>query len=179
MTHKITAKELRELLDYDPATGIFVWRARPAVDRHVRRWNTKHAGKVAGNRCRLSKTHKTDYVVIGVHARRYLAHRLAWLHVHGEWPADEIDHRDLDGTNNAIENLRHATRTQNGINRIVKVGASGYRGVTWSHKLQTWRAQIRDNGRMKYLGCFGDPRVAHEAYLAARKGVHPEFARAS
>lgn len=69
----LTAERLRSLLRYDPDTGTFVWAARTS--------NRIKIGDVAG------RPHNRGYVAIGVDGRVYLAHRLAWLWVTGNWPA--------------------------------------------------------------------------------------------
>jgi hypothetical protein len=99
----ITAERLRQLLHYDPERGVFTWLSRPAE----RSWNTRFAGTRAGT------INGLGYVVIGILGRRYKAHRLAWLYVHGEWPGRELDHINCDKSDNRIANLRPATRSQN------------------------------------------------------------------
>lgn len=116
----IGAPELRELLDYDPASGVFRWR-------HTTRGYVQK-GRVAG--CYT----KNWYVNICVRGRNYGAHRLAWLYVHGEWPPKFIDHVNGDLSDNRIANLRPATRAQNGANRKLESNSSsGLKGVSW-HK---------------------------------------------
>lgn len=75
----LTAARLRELLEYDSATGAFHWK--------VNRGQKARIGSVAG------WTDPFGHVHIHVDGRRFLAHRLAWLHVHGEWPKLNIDHK--------------------------------------------------------------------------------------
>jgi len=175
MTEKLTSDRLKELLDYDPATGVFIWRARPANSRMEKVWNGRHAGKVAGSLRLLSKSHKTKYRVIAIDSKPYLGHRLAWLYVYGEWPTHEVDHRDLDGGNNSIKNLRPATRGQNAANRGVhKNNTSGFKGIYQNKKGGRWVAQ-----RNGYIGSFDAPEAAHAAYMQTLSSDHPEFARAS
>jgi hypothetical protein len=78
---------LRELLSYDPKTGMFTWRIRSA--RRV------HIGDVAGG------VNGRGYLTIRVDGRQYLAHRLAFLHMTGSWPKKEhIDHINMDRADN-------------------------------------------------------------------------------
>jgi hypothetical protein len=74
----LTQARLRELLQYDPVTGVFRWRAG------------RYIGRVAG--CSADGNHNR-YARIRVDGRMYYAHRLSWLYVHGTWPA-VIDHAD-------------------------------------------------------------------------------------
>jgi hypothetical protein len=93
----LTAEKLRKALDYDPETGAFTWRFRDDVCKGA---NTRFAGKPAG--CLTP----SGNVNIGVYGPLYMAQRLAWLHVHGEWPPGSLEHIDGDKTNNALANLR-------------------------------------------------------------------------
>ncbi len=163
----ITYHRLLELLDYDPATGMFRWR--------VKRHRVK-AGTVAG--C----LHGTGYVVISADGQIYLAHRLAWLWMTGKWPSDDIDHANLDRSDNRWSNLREATRSQNRANAPIhahnKVRLKGvYRAPAKLDK--PFRAEIRKDGKRYFLGYFKTKEEAHAAYGAAATSLHGEFARAS
>ena len=88
-------------------------------------WTTKHCGKVAGGIRRPVKGPAYRFIRIG--AAQYQAHRLVWLHVHGESVPDMIDHQDRDPLNNRLKNLRAATRAQNRANSrpSTKLGVKG------------------------------------------------------
>jgi hypothetical protein len=162
---ELTAERLRELLHYNPETGEFTWLAAPRAQRQ------------AGDRAGFANN---GYRLIGIAGHRYYEHRLAWLYMAGEWPPENIDHRDLDRANNRWTNLRLATYSQNAQNRpIGKANTSGYKGVYW-HKIdEKWRAVIRVGGRRKHLGLFNDKEAAHAAYVAAAEKHYGEFARAA
>lgn len=163
----LTAERLRELLVYDPATGVFRWLAGGA----------KHsAGDVAG--C-VKPDGKRFYRYIGIDYRVYVAHRLAWLYMTGAWPAGEIDHRDTDGTNNRWGNLRSATRSQNAANRGAQSNSfSGLKGA-FRDRRGRWRSSIQYGGRRLHIGSFATPEEAHAAYLEKAKQLFNEFARAA
>ena len=155
----LDSSRLKELLEYDEDTGVFVW----LQTRRVK------AGSVAG--C----ADKNGYWRIWIDQREYLAHRLAWLYVHGEWPKDQIDHRDGNRSNNRICNLRECSMAQNNQNALRKPGiGSPYTGVRWAKNRQAWEAKIGFSGVSKHLGYFSDPEAARDAYLAA-KSNHHEF----
>lgn len=89
-----------------------------------------------------------------------------------------VDHIDRDGLNNRRENLRLATRSENGRNQKCRSdNTSGYKGVHWHKGTRKWIAQIRLNGKAKHLGLFKTPEEAHVAYQEAAKELFGEFAR--
>lgn len=157
--HDLTAERLREVLDYNPETGGFAWRAangrrgKPGLP----------AGRKAGK-----------YVGITVDGKAYLAHRLAWLYVHGCWPpAGYIDHANGDPKDNRIANLREGSNGQNMQNQVRahSNNRTGLLGVS-SHKSGRFVAGIRRNGRYHYLGIYDTPQEAHDRYLQAKREIH-------
>ena len=88
-----------------------------------------------------------------------------------------IDHADGDGLNNRRSNLRPATYQQNAVNSKPNSNSrTGFKGVAPT-KSGRWTAQIRVDGRAKYLGTFGSPDEAACAYDAEAIRIHGEFAR--
>lgn len=156
-----TAQRVRELLLYNPEDGEFTWRVNIS---------NRKAGTVAG-----CTAHQRGYRRIAVDGKRYLAHRLAWLYVTGEWPEEEIDHVDGQTDNNRFINLRPASRVQNAQNAKRDVGiTSKYPGVYWHPAREKWAARIRiGDGKRKFLGRFGEERDAALAYQTARDFYHP------
>lgn len=172
----LTEEILRQLLYYDPTTGVFTWLTKPGDERYVRTWNTRFAGKTAGR----TKPNKNGYLELGIDAKLYYSHRLAWLYMTGEWPKVNIDHEDTNKSNNAWENLREATVSQNGFNRGAEIGnATGYKGVIFFKQgnYERYRSEISVNGTRYRLGYFHTPEEAHEAYGRASIKYHGEFAR--
>jgi hypothetical protein len=157
----LTQARLKELLHYDSETGVFKWR--------VTRGRIL-AGTEAG-------TLRDDgHVQICVDYALYGAHQLAWLYVHGYIPA-QIDHRDTDGANNRIGNLREATTAQNNWNVGLKASnTSGVKGVHWCASMGKWAAAIRCNGKKRHLGLFDNLEDAKAAYTTAADQLHGEFA---
>ncbi len=161
----IKSYEVREWLDYEPKTGVFRWRRKP------KRWSI-NVGDVAGF------DQKTGHRAITIQGRSYYAHRLAWLWMTGEWPAGQIDHRDLNPANNRWENLREATHSQNNMNhRVRRDSATGLKGVV-AHRGR-FLARITADKRTRHLGTFRTAAEAHAAYRAAVETVHGQFGRAS
>lgn len=155
---------LRERFNYDPETGSLIWRTSPAIRR---------LGKEAGTE---SGGHRKVFLL----GKQYEVHRVIWAMVTGEWPSTQIDHKNLDGTDNRWGNLRLATKSQNAMNtRIRKDNKSGYKGVFWDKNLRKYRADIRLPTLRKHLGLFDDPKLAHEAYAKAVADNFGEFGRVS
>lgn len=155
----LSAERLRELLDYNPNTGVFVWK-KPTSNR-VR------VGTVAG-----TPTVK-GYWHISVDKQMFYAHQLAWIHVHGSMPRGGLDHRDGDGRNNAIANLREATYLENGQNQKLRnTNKSGCTGVSWHSQRMRWTANIWSKGKRYFLGCFDSVQEAANAYAKAKEEMH-------
>jgi hypothetical protein len=162
----LTAEELRERLHYDPCTGTFT-----RVTSSVRRWRGQPAGMV-------HKGH--GYVIIKIGQTGYLAHRLAWLYVHGEWPSMDLDHRNGVRQDNRIQNLREADPGQNAANRAAwRRNKTGFKGVVHkpAHARRPWLAYIKSRGRQVFLGSYATPEEASAAYARAAAERYGEFSR--
>ncbi len=160
----LTAERLRECLDYDPATGIFTYR----ISRHYR----QKVGAVAG------APHGNGYLRIAIDGVNYYAHRLAWLHAHGEWPEHGVDHANSVRSDNRLSNLRKADQSQNLCNKGKQSNnSSGLKGVSWHAGAGKWVAQVGWRGEHIYLGLHEEKQDAHAAYCAAAGQYHGEFAR--
>lgn len=136
---------------YDPATGYF-WRDGERADR----------GRKDGYR-RL--THRGD---------RVLAHRAAFLAMTGEWPAGVVDHINCDPSDNRWINLRVTTAGGNLQNQRhpQRQNKSGMLGVSL-HRRGGFYARINVGGKANYLGYFKTAQEAHDAYLNAKRALHP------
>lgn len=165
----ITPDLVRAILDYDPLTGRFIWKVRTDVRKE---WNTKHSGKEAGT------LDYHGYFRIKILDQRVMAHRLAWMHYYGERPVEQIDHINLNRSDNRIDNLRLATRSENHRNRRVyshsKTGEKGIKLL--KGKYYVARIGI-GSGQMKHIGCFATLSEAKAAYAEAQKQYHGKFAR--
>lgn len=138
--HELTQDRLKELLEYNPDTGLFVWRAS---------CGTARGGDVAGG------SHGNGYLRIRLGRGRYYAHRLAFLYMTGGFPAAEVDHINRDRADNRWTNLRPASSSQNKANRgLQRNNASGHRGVYWHGQNHNWVAEGKVLGRKIHLGVF-------------------------
>ena len=158
----LTQEQLKELLDYNPATGDLVWK--------VSRGCVK-AGDVAGT------VTSDGYIAINLGGRIYRAHRLVWLYHYGEWPKHEIDHIDREKLSNRIENLRDVPRAVNLANRSF-TSATGFKGVY--REKSRFMAQICHDGCKRRLGTFASAEEAHEAFKVAHidlYGANSEYCK--
>jgi hypothetical protein len=156
----MTQDTLKELLHYDPETGVFRWLVRLS--------NRSPVGSVAG------AVNGKRYRIIGIKGKVFYAHRLAWAITHGHWPECHIDHINGDTLDNRIQNLRLATRHQNGRNRGVPASnTSGFKGVSFDRKSGKWRVQVSG----KHIGLFATIEAAAVLARVTREKLHGEFAR--
>jgi hypothetical protein len=160
----VTQEYLKSIVNYDPQTGVMNWIVSLSARTRV--------GDVAGNDNGLG------YLRVRINKRLYVVHRLAWLYMTGLWPEADIDHINMNRSDNRWENLRQATRTENfGNRRKYKNNTSGVKGAYWSKSKHKYVAGIGVNGRDIYLGLFDCPAAASFAYQIAADQHFGEFAR--
>lgn len=152
----LTQEKLKELLHYNPETGIFTWISRPS--------NRVKIGDNAG--C----PDKDGYILIGIAGKLYKAHRLAFLYMDGKEPECDVDHLNMVTGDNRWINLRSATRSQNNMNRKCK-------GYYFSSKQGKYRAIIQHNYKKIDLGGFDTKEEAVSAYNSAVEKYHGDFGR--
>lgn len=86
-----------------------------------------------------------------------------------------IDHKDRNPLNNTRDNLRVASKSQNGMNaKLSKASTSKIKGV--SRDRTRWRAHIVVNGKQVHLGSFGTKEEAAIARKDAERHFFGEFA---
>lgn len=148
-------ERLKELLNYDPDTGVFTWKT--AV-------SNINVGDVAGH----IKPH--GYRHLGIDGNYYLAHRLAWVYMTGDDPGSlTVDHRNRVRSDNWFSNLRLATQQDQLRNKSAK-------GIHYSKRDRSWTAHIKLDGKKLHLGSFQCPWQAYDAYWTARKQYFGAFA---
>ena len=150
-------KLLKQLIHYNPDTGIITWLHRPRSffksDRDWKIWNTRYAGVEVSNTC---KCNGKLYKRIRILKKDYLQHRIAFTYLHDKTP-DEVDHINSNSVDNRSSNLREVNRQTNCKNaRLAKDNKSGVNGVTWDSWSNKWLARIGINGKGVNLGRFSN-----------------------
>ena len=152
-----TYAEAMRMLDYDPETGIV---------RHRINHGRAKAGTIAGTKRR------DGYAVLWLDGKLHLLHRLIYLMMTGDWPAQQIDHINRDPSDNRWCNLRSASPRDNVMNRrsyrMRLDNKSGYVGVSFMRSCGKWRAELSMNGTRQYLGIFATSSEAAEARMRAK-----------
>ena len=146
--------------DYDPESGAFTRRSNGAsaylVHKPSRYYRCYFQGKI------------------------FQAHRLVFMWMTGRFPFGCIDHKDVDPTNNRWENLREATKSQNGANVLRgRHNTSGVKGVSRHSQNNNWVVHIGVRGRVMHVGSFSDLETARAAYADASLRYFGEFARSA
>lgn len=138
----LTQKRLKEVLYYNPETGIFIW-IKPS------KYHPELINKKAGY------NHPHNYIYIDIDYKKYKASRLAWLYMEGYFPEFEVDHRDRIRNNDKWENLRHVTRSDNMKNKsLYKNNKTKITGVNWAAANKKWRASIGHLGKKNITWLF-------------------------
>lgn len=158
--------DLHEWLILDEATGFLFWK------------------KSEDGRCRVGgradKPKSDGYLQVWLYGKHVLAHRVIFAMVHGRWPKKDIDHINVERTDNRPSNLREADCYQNQANTRLRRGSkTGYKGVSIRTSDGKFYAYIRVHGKRKNLGAFAKAEEAHEFYSLCAEMVHGEYARAA
>lgn len=141
----------------------------------------KKSGQWKGKKDEVAGTPrpKDSRIIIQVKGQRFFAHQIVWLLFNEDIPETSIDHVDTNCTNNLIENLRAATRSEQQRNKPVQGNNStGFKGVSFRRavKAKPWRAGITVANQLKHLGYFETAVEAAIAYDRAAKRYFGAFA---
>ena len=163
---------VHDLFYYDD--GKLIWKKRPVShffsESISKAFNTKFEGREAG-----TVSNKSGYAEVRVSSKAYLVHRIIYLMKTGDSP-ECVDHINRDKTDNRIENLRAATKSQNGINsKMRRNNTSGYKGVSFCKVRSMWKACIKKDSKSITIGYFSDINIAAKARLDAEINYYGEF----
>ena len=152
---------IKESITYDSLTGKLFWKDhRPSyhfkTESAMKRWHTLFAGKEIIGQCDYGES---TYINVRINDTKHKSHRVAWFLHHGVWPEGDIDHKDGDGLNNKIANLRDVPRQVNARNAsISKNNSSGVNGVNFRKDNGKWVARgnmvVEGQFVREYLGQF-------------------------
>lgn len=87
----LTVERLRDLIDYDPRTGLMTWKFS--------------RGRLAKEGDEAGTVHKDGHVFIGIDGKIYAATRVVYFFMEGTWPPCRIRFRDGDPQNLRWNNL--------------------------------------------------------------------------
>jgi len=135
----ITQQELKEQLYYNPINGDFI--------RKVSNSNAVEIGDIAG-------CDENGYIRIVVNSKAYKAHRLAFLYMTGNFPINQVDHKNHIKNDNRWCNIRLANYSTNNKNTSKRIdNTSGFTGV-YKRENGCWRSTISVNKKRITLGTF-------------------------
>ena len=163
----LTQQAIKDVLDYDPATGLFTWKTRVAKRIQI--------GDKAG-----SVKRQTGYLVVSILGERHYAHRLAFLYMTGALPHADVDHINGVRCDNRWGNLREVVRSENLRNRkIPSTNKSGVIGVCWSALRKKWVATISICDKNIVVGAFTEftDAVAARKSAEQQQGYHQNHGR--
>lgn len=159
MKNTISIDFLKKVIDYNPTTGIALWKTRDdslmGDPNLTQSWNDKFAGKQAGSLT------ANGYIVVSFKHNietdgklcKILIHRIAWALVHNEWPESMLDHDNGIRHDNRISNLKLSDNSKNGKNSVPRSG-SGYKNICWDKTRNKWLVTLKTNGKVTNIGRF-------------------------
>jgi hypothetical protein len=112
------------------------------------------------------------------YARSSLADPIGMRYLHDLiTPWEQTDHKNRDGLDCRMMNLRAATTRQNTTNRaLMSNNTSGHVGIHWETARQKWRVSIGPNGPGHYRGGYSEFLDAIAVYHSAARELYGEFA---
>lgn len=130
----------------------------------------KMRGKLAGT------INERGYVKVSVADKRYGVHQIVFA-MHNGYIPENIDHINGNKSDNRIENLRPATKAQNGYNRkLPPNNTSGAKNVSYRADTNKWRVDVRVDGKSHCFGSYEDFDLAELVAIEARNKYHGKFA---
>lgn len=155
--------------DFDQDTGVLRWRGDTEETKYL---NHRYVGEVAGS------PNKGGYRRVKFAGRNFLVSRLVFKLAHGRDPVGQVDHENLDTSDDRPDNLREASAAQNTWNKGNKKRVFDLpKGVCFHRRSGKYRARIQARGHRVELGDFGTPEAAAKAYAAASAKYHGGFGR--
>jgi hypothetical protein len=164
---ELTQELVKELFHYHE-DGYLIWKISYKNKKAKKGILDYYAGSISKNNGRR---------MVGVCNIQIACYRVIFLWHHGYLPKI-VDHIDRNPMNDKIQNLRAATKSQNGLNKgksKYKSVYSNYVGVSKVKTTSKWGAYLTINKKRKWLGCFNTEEEAALAYNSAAKIRDPNF----
>lgn len=144
------------------------------------RYEVSGAGLVVKNKYTLSpevgepvgNVKSKGYLGLKVLGRTSQVHHIVWFLTHERWPERSLDHIDGDRRNNAPENLREVSNSQNMKSSLKTRGTVDYRGVYLYKRKAKYTAKASVKGKRTYIGYYDTPE---EAAIARDLKCYREF----
>lgn len=185
MKIKLTQEIVRELLDYNPDTGLFFWKKRSPKWFNCGKinpkskalwWNNQHEGARA---LQFPDKSRGGYLRGAILGHKYCAHQIAFLYMTGDWPK-VVDHINGIRDDNRWCNLRNGTYGENAKNaKLRKDNKTGFAGIYFSRSENKLKVYIRSENKqihLKTTACIGEAiRIRRQAEI--EHGFHPNHGR--
>lgn len=160
---KIIPDSIKEVWRYCPESGQLI------CIKHIKR-GRNYPGDVARGIVTDGRYRKVNHEGLS-----YLQHRVAWFLYYNEQPPEVIDHKDGNGLNNAIDNLRAADDSCNMMNiNVTAKSSTGIKGVMPVRGGKLFRAEVCIDGK-RYQKHSKDVAFLEQWVQAKRKELHGEF----
>lgn len=170
---KITKEIARELYDYNPETGLFIYKPRGlkwfqstnfrTASGCMNNFNSRFDGKLAFN-----TLHSEGYLEGSLFDNPYLAHRFSFIWMVGKFPKREVDHLNGNRKDNRWDNLRECDSLENNKNLSLSIrNTTGHIGVY--KRKDKWYSQITVNYKTLGLGTFDNFEDAVDARKKAER----------
>jgi len=154
----IDQETIKKLFHYDAESGMLLWRK--GNNRNVKPWQEAKSSNGHG------------YYNVKIDGKSYLVHRLIWLYVYGNFPKEDIDHKNRIKNDNRLCNLRDVSRTDNCQNiSLPNHNKSGHIGVSWFKSHNCWTVYVKVDKKNKWLGNYKNLDDA----IAARKAGEKQY----
>lgn len=155
------------------------WKFRPKhlfKDDHYWKIGNRLVGKRAGT---IANCSGKKYWRVGIGGRSFYGHRIVWFLANGFDPCEKlIDHRNINGLDNSISNLRLASNSENMCNSGMRANCTtGFKGVHFYKRTGKYVAYIHVNNKFVNLGYFRSAIEAAKAYDLAAQHHYGDFAR--
>lgn len=156
------SEDPNDLFDYCQETGVLTHKLRGphqfpsskriSAETRCLQWNNCYASKRAG------WVNNMGYSCVVFGGKTYLAHRVIWRMIYGEWPDFHLDHVNGNKTDNRLSNLRASSPKHNAKNMKIRAdNTSGVGNISWHKQRKKWCVRMRNEvGVYKHYGLFED-----------------------